>query len=182
MKFLILLLCAASAMAAPTLTWDPNSESNLAGYRVHVGRLSRQYTTNFSTTNTVFTFTNLATIIPDASRYFFAVTAFDTDGLENEYSDEVSWTAGATLRKVTGFRVKIFTVQSAPSVLGPWTDEGQLAFDLAAPRFFRLAIGAPPPPEAPASKRLEPTSGSKTGKLPLMIPKRPVQGPPFPPG
>lgn len=189
MKLLILLfLCAvAGVQAAPTLEWDPNTESNLAGYKVHVGRLSRQYTTNFSTTNAVFTFTNLATAVPDSGAsasgtYFFAVNAFDTDGFTNEFSDEVSWTVGTVLRKVTGVRVKIFTVQSSPSVLGPWTDEGQLAFNLAAPRFFRLAIGAPPPLQMPAFKRLEPTSGSKTGKLPWMTPKRPAQGLPFPPG
>lgn len=193
MKPLILLfLCAiASVHAAPTLEWDSNTETNLSGYKVYVGKSSRGYTTNFVTTNTFFVFTNLAASVPGGGNtpvgatYFFAVTAFDTDGLESEYSDEVFLTLTNRPLKVKNVRFSArLAVQSAPAVNGPWSQEPELGeVDLTPQsRFFRLALL----PIAPASLfrplRLEPTSGSKTGKLPLMIPARPRQLPPFPPG
>jgi hypothetical protein len=95
---LILGLFATPAHSADvTLAWDPNSEPDLAGYRVY-------YKTGYSgapydgtgaiegdspidvgnvTEFTVHGLTNGVT-------YFFVVTARDTEGLESDYSNEVN--------------------------------------------------------------------------------------------
>ena len=41
----LLLACVPSALHAQTLMWDPNTESDLAGYIVHYGTQSGNYTT-----------------------------------------------------------------------------------------------------------------------------------------
>jgi fibronectin type 3 domain-containing protein len=71
------------------VTWAPNSDVDLAGYRVYVGTASGTY--RFAgpfevTGKTTFTISNL----PMGNTYFFAVTAFDQNGNESEKSAEVS--------------------------------------------------------------------------------------------
>ena len=68
------------------LAWDPNTEADLAGYRLYWGPGSRAYTRSrdlgLVTTAEV---TNLF-----GAPVFFAVTAYNTAGLESEPSNEVS--------------------------------------------------------------------------------------------
>lgn len=71
-----------------TLEWDANSESNLAGYRVYRGTESHVYTQVADVVST-------QVILPNATpgtKNFFAVTAYDEDGLESGFSDEVFYT------------------------------------------------------------------------------------------
>jgi fibronectin type 3 domain-containing protein len=76
---------------AATLLWNANTETNVAGYRVYHGSQSRQYAAIIDVgTNTEWRITNMAPLT------FFAVTAYDTDGLESDFSDEVSWQPGGT--------------------------------------------------------------------------------------
>ena len=42
---LALLTCAPSPAQAQSVVWNANSESDLAGYKVHYGTASRNYTT-----------------------------------------------------------------------------------------------------------------------------------------
>ena len=86
MKYLALLLTLLNASAA-TLIWNANTETNLAGYNVYTGMVSRAYVLAGVTTLTNFPFPSLGPGIT-----YFAVTAFDLEGLETDYSDEVSWT------------------------------------------------------------------------------------------
>jgi hypothetical protein len=90
---LVLLACSAPAFAGDvTLSWDPNSETNLAGYRIYYGTGPGVYTTPITVgTQTSYTITNLA-----PGTYFFAVTAFNTLGLESGFSNEVSTTITTT--------------------------------------------------------------------------------------
>ena len=68
------------------LQWNPNSESDLAGYRVHVGSVSTNYDRVIDVENvTTYKVENL---VPGV--YYFAVTAYDTCNLESGYSNEVS--------------------------------------------------------------------------------------------
>ena len=87
--FLCLLLVGASWSSAGTITlaWDPNTEPDLAGYKIYYGTSSRQYTVTVDVGNvTRYTIRDL-----DESRvYYLAVTAYDTAGNESELSDEVS--------------------------------------------------------------------------------------------
>ena len=71
-----------------TLAWDPNTETDLAGYKIYFGSASGKYgtPTTIGTTNTI-TLYGFAT-----GQYFFAVTAYNTAGLESGFSNEVSAT------------------------------------------------------------------------------------------
>lgn len=88
MIVMLVLFAAVMAHAASNvkLAWDPNSENDLAGYKLHYGLASGSYSTTINVGNvTVYTVENL----PDGT-YFFAVTAYDTSSNESGYSNEVS--------------------------------------------------------------------------------------------
>jgi YD repeat-containing protein len=78
----------ANVLALVKLAWNANTETDLAGYKVHVGLISGAYSLlNVDVGNvTAFTVPGLA---PGAV-YFFAVTAYDTSGFESGVSNEVS--------------------------------------------------------------------------------------------
>lgn len=69
------------------LIWDPNiNDPDLGGYKVYFGTKSRTYGTPIDVGNlTSYTIQNLNLNTP----YFFAVTAYDTNGLESDYSEEI---------------------------------------------------------------------------------------------
>jgi hypothetical protein len=71
--------------ASINLAWDPNTETDLAGYTVHYGTTSARYTTNKDVASTTTTITNLAD-----GTFYFAVTARNTSSQESSYSNEVS--------------------------------------------------------------------------------------------
>lgn len=76
------------------LAWNPNTESNLAGYKVYYGLSSHGYTQSVNVGNvTAVTVPNLAT----GTSYFFAATAVNMNGVEGPYSNEVNaLTTGAS--------------------------------------------------------------------------------------
>jgi len=72
-----------------TLAWDANVEPTVAGYRLYYGNESRTYgTTMEAGPATEITVEGLLV----GQTYYFAVTAYDTEGRESDYSDEVSYT------------------------------------------------------------------------------------------
>jgi hypothetical protein len=75
-----------------TLTWDPNSEPDLAGYEIYYGTASGNYQWNLDVGNvTTYTLTGLET----GATYYAAATAYNTQGLESAYSNEVFYTVPA---------------------------------------------------------------------------------------
>ena len=78
----------AAAGRVVTLEWYPNTETNLAGYKVYWGLASQSYgwSEAVSAPATTLALTNLS----GNWEYFFAITAVNTDGLESDYSDELS--------------------------------------------------------------------------------------------
>jgi hypothetical protein len=91
-----LLLLGRTALAAEvTLAWDPNSETDLAGYGIYFRKSTNGppydlfgYVTLADlqdANNPTFTLTNLE----KGFQYFFAATAYDTDGNESDYSNSV---------------------------------------------------------------------------------------------
>jgi len=70
-----------------TLAWDASPSAAVAGYRVYWGTNSRAY---FGVTNAGLVLTQ-AVVLPHRGRWFFAATAYDTNGLESDFSSEVSW-------------------------------------------------------------------------------------------
>lgn len=76
----------APALTQATLLWDPNSEPDLAGYRLHYGLASGSYQSVVDVGNcTEFTLTGLAA----NQTYYIAATAYNTSGAESGYSNEV---------------------------------------------------------------------------------------------
>ena len=72
---------------AVTVQWLPNSEQDLAGYKVYYGIASRSYSRIIPVgLNTTYQVSDLE----PGHEYFFAVTAYDTAGNESQYSEEVS--------------------------------------------------------------------------------------------
>lgn len=84
MKWLWLILLGEAASAADVgLRWNPVAEA--VGYRVHVGGRSRAYVRVMITTTTT------ARLKLGPGRHFLAVTAFDANGLESEFSEELTY-------------------------------------------------------------------------------------------
>ena len=93
LALIIILMASASTVAwagRATVSWDANTESDLAGYKVHYGtQPNRSYSNTIDVGNvTSYTVGNLQ----PGTTYYFAVTAYDLSGNESDYSEEVSLT------------------------------------------------------------------------------------------
>lgn len=84
------VLAAAQSVSAQSIkiAWDPNTEGDLAGYRVYIGTASRSYSQSYEVAGDTPVFAYLNPV--PGTRYFFAVTAYNQVGLESELSNEVS--------------------------------------------------------------------------------------------
>ena len=76
-----------------TLSWQPPEQNvdgtpltDLAGYRIHYGQQSRNYTESIPINGTARSDYSLTLSSGD---YYFAMTAIDADGNESGYSNEV---------------------------------------------------------------------------------------------
>lgn len=89
--FVAIHVIAPAILPAVTLQWDANSEPSVRGYRVYSGRQSRVYDTVLDVSNRT-----LIEISATPGTTYFAVTAYDTDNLESDFSEEVSYAAALT--------------------------------------------------------------------------------------
>ena len=81
------LLPLAARAGTVTLAWDASTSTNVASYKIYYGGVTGTYTNSVSTgTSLSATVSNLL----EGRTYYFAATATDTDGLESDYSSEVS--------------------------------------------------------------------------------------------
>jgi fibronectin type 3 domain-containing protein len=92
LKGLFLLLCAcfipsAGHAAQVSLAWDPNTEPDVAGYRVYYGLGSRNYDHVMDVGNST---SCVVTALEQGRTYYFAATAVNTANIESDYSNEVS--------------------------------------------------------------------------------------------
>lgn len=67
------------------LAWDANPEPDIAGYRVHYGTAFGIHTQSVEVASNAATISNLS----EGIAYFFAVTAFNSAGLDSAASNEV---------------------------------------------------------------------------------------------
>ncbi len=97
---LLYLLSAFPAAASVRISWQANTESDLAGYKIYYGMSPGTYTTILDVGNAVqYTFNAL---IPGMT-YYLAVTAYDAAGNESGYSTEVSFKVEDTVPpQITG--------------------------------------------------------------------------------
>jgi MYXO-CTERM domain-containing protein len=127
---LVLLTASASAQASTiTLAWDPNSEADLAGYKVYYdtdsgppysGTQAQEGASPIDVPLMSLADATMPELVlhgmPSCTTFYFAVTAYNTSSQESDYSSEISATALATPTAVT----------AAPSGAGAvhltWTD------------------------------------------------------------
>jgi len=93
------LLLTTSAFAEPiSFMWTPNSETNLAGYKIYYSHTEGEYNdfvdcglpeikTNANGTKRI-----TYTIDVEPGDYYFTATAYDTEGLESDYADVIHHT------------------------------------------------------------------------------------------
>jgi len=87
-----MLLSSEAYAADVTLAWDANTEEDLAGYNLHYGITSGNYTQHIDVGNVIeYTITG----IDPYTTYYYAATAYDVDGNESDYSNEVIYTVSA---------------------------------------------------------------------------------------
>lgn len=86
---LIMAFATLSMSASVSLQWDPNTESDLAGYKLYYAADS----TNFDNATVIDvqnqTTTSVADLDPTKS-YSFAVKAYNTAGMESAFSNVVT--------------------------------------------------------------------------------------------
>jgi len=92
LRGLFLLLCAcftlsASHAAEVNLAWDPNTEPDLAGYRVYYGVGSRNYDHVIDVGNCS---SCVVTGLELGRTYYFAATAVNKSNIESDFSNEVT--------------------------------------------------------------------------------------------
>ena len=93
---LCLLASPVHADDTAILTWDPTTDQNLAGYKIYMSTKSGQYGAPISTIGKKTTHEVTVKATED-TRYYFAVTAYNTAGKESAKSVEVSKIIKGTL-------------------------------------------------------------------------------------
>ena len=96
--FVGMLLAPDSHASEVTLSWDANSEADLAGYKVYFAAHSGSpydgtgspVIVPIASLPTPSTPAYTVTDLDPAKVWYFVVTAYDTEGLESDYSNEVS--------------------------------------------------------------------------------------------
>lgn len=84
---------AQAALQDCTLTWAPNTEADLAGYRVYVAPTPGGYNGKGPALDVGKNQTSVkcaALRLPAPATYYFVVTAYDTSGNESTFSKEVN--------------------------------------------------------------------------------------------
>ena len=75
--------------AQVTFAWDPNTEQDLAGYKIYYATSSNNYTLSVDVgKNTTYTLSGLE----NGKTYYFVSTAYDTEGYESDFSNKLSFT------------------------------------------------------------------------------------------
>jgi hypothetical protein len=140
-RALLTFLC--STLIAPcsfpaSLEWDSTGEPAVAGYKAYIGTISRTYDRVIDVGNA--TRCELAVLTPGVM-YFLAATAYDGDGLESDFSEEITYTPQPPRpRPLTALRVVISPPPPLPTLqvstnLADWSDVLALT---NAHEFFRV--------------------------------------------
>ena len=113
LTILAILAIAGIAQAATiNVSWNPNTEPDLSGYKLYHGTASGQYGEPVDVGNVTG---HVMEITPQyGATYYFALTAYDTSGNESGYSDEATCFVpdGRAPEKPTGLRAIIKAIIS----------------------------------------------------------------------
>ena len=93
MLLILTTACASSgstpASGTATLSWDASAGPDLAGYKIYQATAPGAFGAPLATVTIDLT-TYTVTSLESGSTYFFAVTAYNSDGSESSFSNEVS--------------------------------------------------------------------------------------------
>jgi uncharacterized repeat protein (TIGR02543 family) len=93
LTFILLLFTPNVYSFQITLAWDPNTEIDVAGYKLYYGNASHNYTSIVNVGNqTSYTISGLE----DGKTYFFSLTAYSTSYVESNFSEELPYTTPTT--------------------------------------------------------------------------------------
>jgi len=98
---LILILGLANTHGTQTvqLGWDASQDPTVTGYFLYYGTACKTYTNQIDTgTNAMATVSGLQ----EGETYYFAVTAYNSDGVESDFSSEVTYITPGFLGVVGG--------------------------------------------------------------------------------
>lgn len=102
MRWLLTALVMAWAVTANgqrvALAWDASPCACAVGYRLYYGTNARSYQ---FVTNSGMSLTQ-SVVLPHGGRWFFAATVISTNGLESDFSNEVSWESKPTAPVMAG--------------------------------------------------------------------------------
>lgn len=121
-KLIILLSFLPSILWAEqsvTLAWNRNTETFVSGYKVYYGGASRQYTNVLDAGNLT---EKRVDGLEEGKKYFFAATAYTTNGVESDYSLEVSYSNVSPVLSKFG-DITTFSNQKIPPVAFTVTDK-----------------------------------------------------------
>ena len=107
----------AKGTSGVSLQWTANPDSSVVGYNLYIGGASRSYTNVLnmgSATNT------LVGGLTEGKTYFFAVTAYDDQGDESDYSDETVYIVPGYLVMTPGTTPGSFVRIQFPVTTGHW--------------------------------------------------------------
>jgi predicted RNA-binding protein with TRAM domain len=78
----------AKGASSTALQWNQNADPSVTGYNLYYGGATRSYTNVLSVGDT-----NTATVdgLTEGKTYFFAVTAYNVEGDESDFSDETTY-------------------------------------------------------------------------------------------
>ena len=108
----ILAIAGIAQAATINVSWNPNTEPDLAGYKLYHGTASGQYGEPVDVGNVTG---HVMEITPQhGATYYFALTAYDTSGNESGYSAEATCFIpdGVKPEKPTGLRAIIQAIVS----------------------------------------------------------------------
>ena len=95
--FIIILFVSAAEASDVSFSWTPNTESNLDGYKIHYGTEQGTYTEVTDVGNPTIGDDNKVhgnvDNLTEGTTYYFVCTAYDDQGNESAYSQEIEWTA-----------------------------------------------------------------------------------------
>ncbi len=122
-----------------TLTWDPNTEADLAGYKIYYGSESRNYTSHTDVGNqTTYTVSNL----PAGNRYYFAAKAYNTAGQESDYSEEVVYLSGLPSAATGAASAVTFESATLNATINPGGGETSVVFEYGASDSYGNTVNA----------------------------------------
>jgi len=93
--FSFTFLPAVTHAAQANFSWLPNTETNLTGYEIHYGTISQNYTTVIDVGLPEPVDGRVHATVDDLAEgntYYFAAMAYDSNGNESDYSQEISYT------------------------------------------------------------------------------------------